>query len=413
MTHPGGQAGIVVVGGGVAAAKAVETLRDGGYDGALTVLAGEPLLPYDRPPLSKQVLQGEDEPDSTTLLDQAWYAERDVDVRLGVEATGVDPDGHRVGAADGSEVAYDRLLLATGSGVRTLPVPGAELPGVLTLRTVADSVRLRDRLSQRPRVVVVGAGWIGLEVAAAARGHGADVTVVSPEAPLVAALGPRLSEVCAGLHRDHGVALRIGPGIASVRGDGRVEAVVTDDGQVLDADLVLVGIGVAPHLGPARDAGLALDDATGGVRVDASLRASHPDVLAVGDIASWPCAGLDGRRVRVEHWANAHDGGVTAGRVLLGEAATHDVLPFFWSDQYDAGMEYVGHVADPATADVVTRGDVDGLEFQAFWCVDGRVDAGMHVNVWDTVDDMQTLVRSRRRVDAGRLADPDVPLADA
>ncbi len=412
MTDSDAQAGIVVVGGGVAAAKAVETLRDGGYDGSLTVLAAEPLLPYDRPPLSKEVLKGEDEPDSTTLLDQSWYAERDVDVRLGVRASGLDLDGHRVRTRDGGEVAYDRLLLATGSGVRTLPVSGADLTGVLTLRTLEDSVHLRDQLDEQPRVVVVGAGWIGLEVAAAARGYGAEVTVVSPEAPLEAVLGSRMSDVFAGLHREQGVDLRIGPGIEAFRGHDRVEVVVTDDGESIEADLVVVGIGVVPHVELAREAGLAIEDATGGVRVDASLRTSHPDVLAVGDIASWPCAGLDGRRVRVEHWANASDGGATAGRVLLGEEATHDVLPFFWSDQYDAGMEYVGHVADPAAAEVVTRGAVDGREFQAFWCVDGRVDAGIHVNVWDTVDDMQALVRSRRQVDAARLADPSVPLAD-
>ncbi|CAN5890864.1 FAD-dependent oxidoreductase [soil metagenome] len=402
--------GMVVVGGGVAAAKAVETLRSEGHTGPVTVLSAEPLLPYDRPPLSKQVLKGDDEPDSTTLLDQAWYVQHDVDVRLGVPASGLDTDAHLVRTADGDELGYERLLLATGSKVRTLPVPGADLPGVLTLRSLADSVRLRDAFAERPRVVVVGAGWIGLEVAAAARQHGAEVTVVSPQAPLVGVLGSRLSDVFAAAHRDAGVDLRIGPGVAEIRGTDTVQALVTDDGAVLPADLVVVGVGVSPHLELA--GGLALDDATGGVRVDAGLRTSAPDVFAAGDIASWPCTPLGGRRMRVEHWANAHDGGVAAARAMLGQDVAFDVLPFFWSDQYELGMEYVGHVASLDAAQVVTRGDVEGAEFMAFWVVDGQVDAGMHVNVWDTVDDIQALVRSRRVVDTGRLADPDIALAD-
>jgi len=404
--------GIVVVGGGVAAAKAVETLRDEGYAGPVTVLAEEPLLPYDRPPLSKGVLKGEDEPDSTTVLEQDWYVEHDVDVRLGSAAVGLDPDGHTVRTAAGSDLPYDRLLLATGSRVRTLPVPGADLTGVLTLRRLEDSVRLRDAFASGPRVVVVGAGWIGLEVAAAARSHGCEVTIVSPEPPLVRALGSAMSEVFAVAHRDNGVDLRIGPGIEQLRGDGRVEAVVTDDAQVLPADLVVVGVGVAPQTGLAAGAGLALDDPTGGVRVDGSLRTSHPDVLAAGDVASWPCAPLGDRMVRVEHWANAHDGGITAGRVLAGKDVVHEALPFFFTDQYDIGMEYVGHVADPDAAQLVTRGDAAGREFVAFWLVDGRLDAGMHLNVWDATDGLKALIESRRELDPARLADPEVPLAE-
>ncbi len=413
MPESHGSDGIVVVGGGLAGAKAVETLRgEAGYDGRLTVLAAEPLLPYDRPPLSKGVLKGEENPDSTTLLDQAWFTGHDVDVRLGVAAAAVDLAAHAVTTVDGGSVGFERLLLAPGSQVRTLPVPGAGLEGVLTLRRLEDSVRLRDAFARQPRVVVVGAGWIGLEVAAAARSHGAEVTVVSPLPPLVGALGERLSSVFAAVHRDHGVDLRIGPGVGELRGAGRVEAVVTDDGQVLPADLVVVGIGVTPDTALAASAGLTIDAATGGVVVDGALRTSHADVFAAGDIAAWPCAPLDGRRVRVEHWANAHDGGITAGRALAGRDVVHDALPFFWTDQFDLGMEYVGHVSDPESAELVLRGDVDGRAFLAFWCVDGRLDAGMHVNMWDTVDDMKQLIRSRRRLDPSRLADADVPLLD-
>ncbi len=406
-------AGFVVVGGGLAAARCVETLRAEGYDGTLTVLAAEPRLPYDRPPLSKQVLKGDEQPDSVVLHVESWYAEQDIEVRLGVEAVALDLDGHQVRTADGDSLDYERLLLATGSRVRTLPVPGADLEGVVTLRTLEQSVALRDRLAQRPRVVVVGSGWIGMEAAAAGRKHGAEVTVVSPEAPMVRALGPQVSDIYAAAHRDAGVTLTIGPGIDSFRGAGRVEAVVTSDGQVLPADLVVVGVGVSPEAGLAARAGLEVDDTLGGaVVVDASLRTSDPDVFAVGDCAAWPCTPLGGRRLHVEHWANACDGGPVAGRSMLGQDATHDVLPFFWSDQYELGMEYAGHVVDPAGAELVLRGDVDGHEFMAFWLVDGAVEAGMHVNVWDTIDDVQRMIRTGGPADAARLADASVPLSE-
>lgn len=406
-------AGLVVVGGGVAAPRAVETMRDGGYDGPLTVVAAEPRLPYDRPPLSKQVLKGEDEPDSTYVHDESWYAEHDVDVRLGIEGTGLDLERKQLTLSGGDAVPYERLLLATGSRVLRLDVPGTNLDGVVTLRTLEDSVALRDRLAARPRVVVVGAGWIGLEAAAAARSHGCEVAVVSPVAPLVRVLGERMSRVFAAAHRDNGVDLVLRTGVQSLRGTDRVEAVVTTDGRVLPADLVVVGVGVAPNTELAAAAGLERDEGLGGaVAVDAALRTSDPDVFAVGDVAAWPCPALGGRRLHVEHWANACDGAPVAARGMLGQATTYDVLPFFWSDQFDIGMEYAGHVADPASAQLVTRGDIEGREFMAFWLVGGLVEAGMHVNVWDTVDDVQALIRARRPVDVARLADPDVPLSD-
>jgi 3-phenylpropionate/trans-cinnamate dioxygenase ferredoxin reductase subunit len=407
-----GATGHVIVGGGVSAARAVETLRDEGYDGAVTVLAAEPRLPYDRPPLSKQVLKGDDKPDSTYFNDEAWYVERDVDVRLGVEAASLDLGGHRVTTAGGEELGYDKLLLATGSRVIRLPVPGGELDGVVTLRTLEDSVALRDRFATRPRVVVIGAGWIGMEVAAAARAHGCDVRVVSPAAPLVRALGDQMSRVFARTHRDNGVDLVLHAGVQSLRGSERVEAVVTTDGRVFPADLVVVGIGVLPNTEIAAAAGLEVTDRMGSaVVVDSSLRTSDPDVFANGDICAWPCVPLGNRRLHVEHWANAYDGAPVAARNMLGQGAVHDVLPFFWSDQFDIGMEYAGHVVDPATAELVTRGDVDALEFMAFWLVDGRLEAGMHVNVWDTIDDVQALIRSGRVLDTERLADASIELS--
>lgn len=409
-----GRAGHVVVGGGVSAARAVETLRDENYAGPLTVLAAEPRLPYDRPPLSKQVLKGDDKPDSVFCHDEAWYTDRDVEVRLGARAVSLDAGAHRVTTEDGAEVPYDKLLLATGSRVLSLRVPGADLDGVVTLRTLEDSVALRDRLTTRPRVVVIGAGWIGMEAAAAARKHGCDVKVVSPAAPLVRVLGDPMSRVFARAHRENDVDLVLHAGIQALRGDERVEAVVTTDGRVFEADLVLVGIGVLPNAELAVEARLEVTDVPGApsVVVDRHLRTSDPDIFAVGDVTAWPCQPLGGRLIHVEHWANAYDGAPVAARSMLGHDVTHDVLPFFWSDQFDIGMEYAGHVADPATADLVTRGDVEAREFMAFWLVDGKVEAGMHINVWDTIDDVQALIRSRRTLDPHRLADPDVPLAE-
>ena len=409
-----GPAGYVVVGGGVSAARAVETLRDEGYDGTLTVLAAEPRLPYDRPPLSKQVLKGDDKPDSVYFHDEAWYADHQVEVRLGARAVSLDVDGHRVTTADGDQVAYDKVLLATGSRVVNLPVPGADLDGVVTLRTLEDSVALRDRLMTRPKVVVIGAGWIGMEAAAAARAHGCEVKVVSPAAPLIRALGDPMSRVFARAHRENDVDLVLHTGVQALRGGDRVEAVVTTDGRVFEADLVLVGIGVLPNTELAVEAGLEVTDAPHpAVVVDSSLRTSDPDVFATGDVCAWPCLPLGGRRIHVEHWANAYDGAPVAARSMLGMPATHDVLPFFWSDQFDIGMEYAGHVVDPATATMVTRGDVEGREFMAFWLVDGRAEAGMHINVWDSIEDVQGLIRSGRSLDVERLADPDVPLTEA
>jgi len=408
-----GSAGHVLIGGGVAAARAVETLRAEGYTGALTMLAAEPRLPYDRPPLSKQVLKGDDRPDSVFFHDEAWYADQDIDVRLGTRAVSFDTGSHRVTTAEGDDVAYDKLLLVTGSRVQKLDVPGADLDGVVTLRTLEDSVALRDRFTTRPRVVVIGAGWIGMEAAAAARSYGCEVKVVSPAAPLIRALGDPMSRVFARAHRDNDVDLVLHAGIQALRGADQVEAVVTTDGRVFEADLVLVGIGVLPNADLAAAAGLEVDSTrAGAVVVDGSLRTSDPDVFAAGDVCAWPCAPLSDRRLHVEHWANAHDGAPVAARSMLGQEAAHDVVPFFWSDQFDIGMEYAGHVVDPATADLVTRGDVDGREFMAFWLVDGRLEAGMHVNMWDTIDDVQALIRAGRTLEPARLADPEVPLSE-
>jgi 3-phenylpropionate/trans-cinnamate dioxygenase ferredoxin reductase subunit len=397
----------VVVGAGLAGAKAAETLREEGFDGPVVLVGAEPEPPYERPPLSKQYLLGRADRDSAFVHDAGWYAEHDVELRTGVRATRLDPAAHRLTLDTGEELGYARLLLATGASPRRLPVPGADLDGVRYLRTLADADRLRtDLAGGGRRVVVVGAGWIGLEVAAAARSHGNTVTVVEPQpTPLHAVLGAEMGRVFARLHRDHGVELLTDTVVREIRGSGgRATTVVTDGHAGLPADLVVVGVGVVPDSRLAAAAGLEVDN---GVVVDEALRSSAPDVHAAGDVAA-AFHPLYGRHVRVEHWANALHQGPAAARSMLGQEVVFDRVPYFFTDQYELGMEYSG-LAGPGDT-VVCRGDPDGGAFIAFWTADGRVTAGMNVDVWDVTAPIQQLIRSRRQVQPARLADPDTPL---
>jgi 3-phenylpropionate/trans-cinnamate dioxygenase ferredoxin reductase component len=400
----------VIVGGGLAGAKAAEILRAEGYDGEIVLVCAEAERPYERPPLSKGYLLGSDERDSSFVHPQAWYDEHDVVLRLSTRATALDPASHEVELDDGERLRYDKLLLTTGSTPRRLDVPGAESDGVLYLRELPDSDRIRAKLTSGGRVVVVGAGWIGLEVAAAARHHGAAVTVLEvADLPLQRVLGDDIAKVFADLHREHDVDLRLGTGVERIRsGDGGL-AVVDSTGDEIVADAVVVGVGIRPALELAEAAGLAIED---GVAVDASLRTSVPDVFAAGDVAAAEHPILGGR-IRVEHWANALNGGPVAARSMLGQDVVYDELPYFFTDQYDLGMEYIGH-APPGSYDrVVVRGDLAGREFQAFWLSNGRALAGMHVNLWDDgIDPIKAVVASGRSLDPERLADPKVLLAE-
>lgn len=402
---------MVIVGGGLAGAKAAETLRDEGFDGSVVLLAAEDERPYERPPLSKGYLLGNDERDQAFVHPESWYAENNVELRLGTEATALHRDEHEVETAGGERVGYSKLLLATGSTPRRLDVPGAELEDVRYLRELPDSDHLRDVLTEGHRVAVIGGGWIGLEVAAAARSLGAEVTLVEvAERPLQSVMGDRVADVFAGLHREHGVDLRLGTGVDKVVGDnGRVVAVVTSDGHEIMADTVVVGIGISPRVELAEAAGLTIEN---GVAVDASLRTSDPDIFAAGDVAAIDHPVL-GTRVRVEHWANALDGGPAAARAMLGQDVSYDKLPFFFTDQYDLGMEYIGHAPPGGYDDVVLRGDVDGRVFQAIWLKGGRAVAGMHVNMWDDgTAPLEELITSKRELDAAKLADTAVPLSE-
>ena len=394
-----------MVGGGLAAASAVDELRSNGHDGSIDVFCAESHLPYERPPLSKSVLLGEAEEASVFVHDQGWYDERDVTLHLGTTVTGLDL-GRRAVTADGVSVEFDRLLLATGASPRRLPMADESGGRMAYLRTIEDNRRLRDAFGSAGRIVIIGGGWIGLEVAAAARTAGAEVTVVEmQDLPLRGVLGPEVARVFAGLHRDHGVDLRLGTGVDGIKGraDGSSDVRLTD-GSSLPADLVVVGIGVQPEVGLARAAGLAVDD---GVLVDARLRTSDPHVFAVGDIAGHDHPVLR-RRVRVEHWDNAIHQARAAVRVMMGGDEPYERLPYFFTDQYDLGMEYVGSVGPDGYDEAVLRGDVEGRVFSAFWLRGGRVLAAMHANDWDLIDPIRGIVG--REVDRERLADTAVPL---
>ncbi len=401
----------VIIGAGLTGAKAAQTLREEGFDGRIVLIGAEPERPYERPPLSKGFLTGSDDRSSLYVHEEGWYAEQHVELLLGRSVTALDRDAHQVELDSGDRLDYTKLLIATGALPRRLAVPGSDLPGVHHLRTVGDSERLRAAIQRGGRVVVIGAGWIGLETAAAARGYGCAVTVIEPQAtPLQAALGAEMGAFFAAAHRRHGVDLRLGCGVTRFRGTDHVTAVATDDGDDIAADVVIVGIGARPCTELAEQAGLSVDN---GILVDEHLRSSDPDVFAAGDVAN-AFHPRYGTRIRVEHWANALHAGPAAAHSMLGHDAVDDRVPYFFTDQYEIGMEYAGWYPPGGYDTLVTRGDLDGAAFHAFWLADGRVVAGMHVNQWDQgIAPVQELIQGGRPVDPQRLADPSVPMAEA
>ncbi|PNE42205.1 MULTISPECIES: NAD(P)/FAD-dependent oxidoreductase [Streptomyces] len=424
----------VIVGGGLAGAKAAETLRGEGFTGRVILICDERDHPYERPPLSKGYLLGKEERDSVFVHEPAFYAQARIELHLGQPAVHLDPAGRTVRLGDGTLIAYDKLLLATGAEPRRLDIPGTGLAGVHHLRRLAHAERLRGVLASLGRersasgdreksrggakrsghLVIAGAGWIGLEVAAAARSYGAEVTIVAPgPTPLHGILGPELGALFADLHRDHGVRFHFGARLTEIVGqDGMVVSVRTDDGEEHPAHDVLAAIGAAPRTALAEQAGLDVVDRAdgGGIAVDAALRTSDPYIYAAGDAAAADHPLLD-TRLRVEHWANALNGGPAAARAMLGQDVSYDRLPYFFSDQYDLGMEYSGYAPPGSYDQVVCRGDVGKREFIAFWLREGRVLAGMNVNVWDVAEQIQQLIRAGAPLAPERLADPTIPLA--
>jgi 3-phenylpropionate/trans-cinnamate dioxygenase ferredoxin reductase component len=400
----------VIVGASLAGAKAAETLRTEGFDGRVVLIGEETERPYERPMLSKEYLRGEKPAAKLYVHDEGFYTDNDIELLTGTHVASVDLEAREVTLQDGSRIRYSRLLLSTGAAPRRLRLPGADLPGVRYLRQMGDSDALRAAITAASRVVVIGAGWIGSEVAASARQLGAEVAIIAPEAvPLERVLGPEVGAVYRDLHAEHGVDLHLSTQIESIVGGGAAQGVRTTDGSVIEGDLVVMGVGVSPRDELARDAGLTLEN---GIVVDEFLRTSAPDVFAAGDVAAtWNP--MYNRRIRMEHWANALNQGQTAAHNMLSQdshVTAYGKLPYFYSDQYDLGMEYNGYAADWDR--VVLRGDAAGREFLAFWLKDGRVLAGMNANIWDAGDDIKALVRGGAIVEADRLADPSVPLGD-
>jgi 3-phenylpropionate/trans-cinnamate dioxygenase ferredoxin reductase subunit len=401
---------IIVVGGGLAGAKAVEALRDKGFDGKVVLFGAERHLPYERPPLSKEYLAGKKALADFTVDTEEWYREHDVELHLGTTVTDLDTADHTVEYGDGKLEHYDKLLLATGSSSRRPPIPGSDAQGVHYLRTVDDATELLASLTDGARLAVVGAGWIGLEVAASARERGVAVTVVeTAELPLLGALGREAAEIFADLHREHGVDLRLRTSVDAITTDrGKATGLKLGAGDTVPADAVLVAVGAKPNSELAERAGLQTKD--GGVLVDGSLKSSDDDVYAVGDIAAATHPLFD-TRIRTEHWANALKQPDVAVAGMLGSPGEYDELPYFFTDQYDLGMEYVGHAPDYDS--VVFRGDVGKREFTVFWLdAQRRVLAGMNVNVWEGLDDIKELIRSRKPVDTERLANAEVALGE-
>jgi 3-phenylpropionate/trans-cinnamate dioxygenase ferredoxin reductase subunit len=397
----------VIVGASLAGAKAAQGLRVGGFDGGVVLIGEEPALPYARPELSKGYLLGDKVMADLLVHPPGFYAEHDIDVWTATTVTGIDRANGLVRMSSGGSLAFDALLLTTGAAPRDLDLPGADLPGVLALRTVADADALRERIARAGRVVVVGAGWIGCEVAACARMLGAEVSMLTPDPlPLVRVLGPEVGAMFAALHSEHGVDLHLGTGVEEVVGTDRAQGVRTTDGETIAGDLIVVGVGAAPRDELARRAGLAVDN---GILVDEFLTTSDPRILAAGDVANaWHP--VLGRRLRVEHWDNAIKQGQAAAATMLGTRTAYTRLPFFYSDQYDFAMEYRGHAT--TWDQVVFRGDPASRQFLAFWLYQGRVLAAMNANIWDQGDALDALLRSGATPSPEQLADPTVTLAE-
>jgi 3-phenylpropionate/trans-cinnamate dioxygenase ferredoxin reductase subunit len=400
------RATFVIVGGGLAGSVAAGTLRAGGFDGRIVLVGDEIHLPYSRPPLSKAVLRGESEGDVSILRPASWYAERDIDLELGVRATVVDPNDRVVVLESGRRIGYDKVLLTTGGRARALDIPGFRLDGVHTLRTLDDSLAIRARLQPGLRVVVVGAGFIGAEVAASARTIGCDVTMFEiADVPLSRVLGAEVGRRYAAIHREEGVVLHTGIALERIEGNGGVRRVVATDGVIHEADVVIAGVGMAPDVGVATSSGIEVGN---GILVSERCETSIPDVYAAGDVALHPNPIL-GQTIRVEQWQNAQHQGAAAARNMLGHHEPFAEVPWFWSDQYDVNLQMAG--LPTASDDVVFRGDESGRAFSVFYLRDGFLVAVVGLNRTKDVSQGRRLINERAMISPEALRDESVDLA--
>jgi 3-phenylpropionate/trans-cinnamate dioxygenase ferredoxin reductase component len=396
-----------IVGASLTGAKAAQELRDQGFDGRVVLLGDESELPYERPPLTKDYLRGDQPREKTRVHEEKFYEKHDIELVTGVTVTAIKPAEKRILTDGDKGFGYDRLLIAAGAEPRKIDIAGADLDGVHYLRTLADCDALRERFDAGGKVVVVGAGWIGAEFAASARQRGLEVTVIEPgTVPLERALGKELGAFYRDVHESHGVEMRMQTGVEAFEGSGSVAAVRTSDGQSVRCDFVVVGVGVIPRTQLADTAGATIEN---GIVVNQQLRTTLPNVFAAGDVANaWHP--FFKRNIRVEHWANALNQGPAAARAMLGQDVSYDRIPYFFSDQYEVGMEYSGYATE--WDEVIYRGAVADGEFIAFWLKDQRVVAGMNVNVWDVNEDVQALIRSHREIKPAALRDKDTPLGE-
>ncbi|GAB3620243.1 FAD-dependent oxidoreductase [Glutamicibacter endophyticus] len=394
---------IVIVGGGLAGATTAIELRKRGHAGQITLISSEEHLPYERPPLSKDFLQGKSAVKDFSVREEEYYTEHDITLQRGVTVTGLDRAERVVRLSDGSSLGYDQLVLATGARPNTggsAPIEGAQLPGVHLLRSIEDSQALRENLGEGSTLAIVGSGWIGMEVAASATQLGAKVTVITPDTvPLAAVLGERFGEHLLKIHRAQGVDFKLQTKVRSIHAD-HGELLVDTDAEPIRADHVLLAIGAVPNTELAAAAGIQTDS---GIVVDASLRSSDSNVLAIGDVAQAFNTTLR-RQLRVEHWDNAARQGALAASTLTGGDDEYDWYPYFFTDQFDLGMEFVGQAE--AGDEAVFRGGDD--DFIVFYLREGVIRAAMNVNLWDVNDTLRGLIG--RSIEPERLRDPQIDL---
>jgi 3-phenylpropionate/trans-cinnamate dioxygenase ferredoxin reductase subunit len=404
------QRSIVIVGASLAGASAADALRRQGYDGELILVGAEREPPYERPPLSKAVLAGKEDEDRVFLRPAGWYEEQQIDLRLGVRAVGLDADGHALLLEDNERLFYDRLLIVTGAIPRTLDLPGADLPGVHTLRSLDDARAISAALTAGGPVVVVGAGFIGAEVASICRVRGHAVTAIEPlAAPMARALGAEVGSLFAELHRAHGVDLRLGEGVTAIRGVERVEEVVTSSGARIPAATVIIGVGVRPADGWLAGSALARTD---GVVVDEHCATNLPGVYAAGDVARWPYrpAGADAAPVRLEHYDNAIRQAENAARNLLGEQIAYMPVPYFWTEQFDWMAQYIGYTE--RWDELVYRGEPASGAGAIFYLHAGRLRAVLSINRMRDLGALRKLVGAGAQIDTALLADESLDLRE-
>ena len=395
----------VIVGAGIAGGTAAETLRKQGFDGDIHLVGAEPYRPYDRPPLSKEFLSGAKEEEKLFFKPEDFYAEQSIELHLGTEATAPDPTGRTVTLANGDSLRFDKLLLATGSRVRTIPISGSNLEGVHYLRTIGDSRAIAQSMSGASRVVIVGAGFIGSEVAAVCKTAGLEVTVleIQPQ-PMAHILGEEMGAIYANLHTSRGIDLRLRESISEIRGNARAEQVVTDHGNAIDCDFVVIGVGITPDTSLAESAGLQVD---GGILINELCQTSHPDIYAAGDVANWYHPGL-GHQLRVEHWDNALNQGAAAAKAMLGSPEPYSPTLYFWSDQYDLNIQYLGHATQ--WDEIAVRGNPADEKFTAFYLKDGSIHGALVVNNFRDIRPTRTLIGQKTQVSAASLSDESTNL---